>query len=64
MLQLMFFPQIYTVISDKLVGILLRSRKHQLTYFEGEVLFQVSFFYSIPLVSGRIIEKNRIVSSE
>ncbi|KAL0821017.1 hypothetical protein ABMA28_005666 [Loxostege sticticalis] len=31
---------IYTVISDKLVGILLRSRKHQLTYFEGEVLFQ------------------------
>lgn len=31
---------IYTVISDKLVGILLRTRKHQLTYFEGEVLFQ------------------------
>ncbi|KAL4711018.1 hypothetical protein ACJJTC_017983 [Scirpophaga incertulas] len=31
---------IYTVISDKLVGILLRSRKHQLTFFEGEVLFQ------------------------
>ncbi|OWR41117.1 hypothetical protein KGM_204828 [Danaus plexippus plexippus] len=32
--------QIYTVISDKLVGILLRTRKHQLTFFEGEVLFQ------------------------
>ncbi|CAH1637396.1 unnamed protein product [Spodoptera littoralis] len=31
---------IYTVISDKLVGLLLRTRKHQLTYFEGEVLFQ------------------------
>ncbi|XP_026493305.1 actin-binding Rho-activating protein-like [Vanessa tameamea] len=31
---------IYTVISDKLVGILLRTRKHQLTFFEGEVLFQ------------------------
>ncbi|XP_059056141.1 actin-binding Rho-activating protein-like [Achroia grisella] len=31
---------IYTVISDKLVGILLRSRKHHLTFFEGEVLFQ------------------------
>ncbi|XP_034833455.1 actin-binding Rho-activating protein-like isoform X1 [Maniola hyperantus] len=31
---------IYTVISDKLVGLLLRTRKYQLTYFEGEVLFQ------------------------
>ncbi|CAH4021559.1 actin-binding Rho-activating protein-like isoform X1 [Pieris brassicae] len=31
---------IYTVISDKLVGILLRTRKYHLTYFEGEVLFQ------------------------
>lgn len=31
---------IYTVISDKLVGILLRTRKYQLTFFEGEVLFQ------------------------
>ncbi|CAH0687869.1 unnamed protein product [Spodoptera exigua] len=31
---------IYTVISDKLVGLLLRTRKHHLTYFEGEVLFQ------------------------
>ncbi|KAI8434136.1 hypothetical protein MSG28_012266 [Choristoneura fumiferana] len=33
--------RIYTVISDKLVGILLRTRKHHLTFFEGEVLFQV-----------------------
>ncbi|XP_049871542.1 actin-binding Rho-activating protein-like [Pectinophora gossypiella] len=31
---------IYTVINDKLVGLLLRTRKHHLTYFEGEVLFQ------------------------
>ncbi|KAJ8718401.1 hypothetical protein PYW08_002638 [Mythimna loreyi] len=31
---------IYTVINDKLVGLLIRTRKHQLTYFEGEVLFQ------------------------
>lgn len=31
---------IYTVISDKLVGILLRTRKYNLTQFEGEVLFQ------------------------
>ncbi|KAJ8714483.1 hypothetical protein PYW07_002708 [Mythimna separata] len=31
---------IYTVINDKLVGLLIRTRKHQLTFFEGEVLFQ------------------------
>ncbi|XP_044738841.1 actin-binding Rho-activating protein isoform X2 [Chrysoperla carnea] len=31
---------IYTVISDKLVGMLLRARKHKLVDFEGEVLFQ------------------------
>ncbi|GBP78681.1 hypothetical protein EVAR_45570_1 [Eumeta japonica] len=45
--------RLYTVISDKLVGILLRTRKHQLTYFEGEVLFQTassapSFNYHVP----------------
>ncbi|KOB79509.1 Uncharacterized protein OBRU01_00133 [Operophtera brumata] len=32
--------KIYTVINDKLVGLLIRTRKHHLTYFEGEVLFQ------------------------
>ncbi|XP_026461466.1 actin-binding Rho-activating protein-like [Ctenocephalides felis] len=31
---------IYTYISDKLVGMLLRARKHKLIDFEGEVLFQ------------------------
>ncbi|KAK9869743.1 hypothetical protein WA026_003479 [Henosepilachna vigintioctopunctata] len=31
---------IYTVISDKLVGMLLRARKHKLVEFEGECLFQ------------------------
>ncbi|RZB38983.1 actin-binding Rho-activating protein [Asbolus verrucosus] len=31
---------IYTVISNKLVGILLRARKHKLIDFEGECLFQ------------------------
>lgn len=31
---------IYTYISDKVVGILLRARKHKLVEFEGEVLFQ------------------------
>lgn len=34
--------QIYTVISDKVVGILLRARKHHILDFEGECLFQVS----------------------
>lgn len=32
--------QIYTVISNKLVGVLMRARKHGLVYFEGEMLFQ------------------------
>ncbi|XP_044266582.1 actin-binding Rho-activating protein-like isoform X1 [Tribolium madens] len=31
---------LYTVISNNLVGILLRARKHKLVDFEGEVLFQ------------------------
>ncbi|XP_044750925.1 actin-binding Rho-activating protein-like isoform X1 [Coccinella septempunctata] len=31
---------IYTVISDKVVGLLLRARKHKLVDFEGECLFQ------------------------
>ncbi|XP_022903569.1 actin-binding Rho-activating protein-like [Onthophagus taurus] len=30
----------YTIISDKLVGMLLRARKHKLLDFEGECLFQ------------------------
>ncbi|CAL4068918.1 unnamed protein product [Meganyctiphanes norvegica] len=32
--------QIYTRISSKVVGVLLRARKHGLVYFEGETLFQ------------------------
>uniref|UniRef100_A0A1B0GQH0 Uncharacterized protein n=1 Tax=Phlebotomus papatasi TaxID=29031 RepID=A0A1B0GQH0_PHLPP len=31
---------IYVHISDKVVGLLLRARKHKLIDFEGEVLFQ------------------------
>ncbi|XP_059488411.1 actin-binding Rho-activating protein-like [Neocloeon triangulifer] len=31
---------IYTIISDKVVGLLLRARKHCFVDFEGEVLFQ------------------------
>ncbi len=34
------WKQIYTHINDKLVGLLLRARKHKLLDFEGEVLFQ------------------------
>ncbi|PRD38281.1 UNVERIFIED_CONTAM: Abra [Trichonephila clavipes] len=32
--------QIYTTISNKVVGILLRARKHGLVHFEGEMLYQ------------------------
>ncbi|XP_077299863.1 actin-binding Rho-activating protein-like isoform X2 [Arctopsyche grandis] len=32
--------EIYTRINDKLVGLLLRSRKHEFIAFEGECLFQ------------------------
>ena len=31
---------IYVAISDKVVGLLLRARKHGLVDFEGEMLFQ------------------------
>jgi hypothetical protein len=37
------FPlQIYTSISNKVVGVLLRARKHKFVDFEGETLFQAS----------------------
>lgn len=42
LLNTLLFLQIFTAISDKLVGMLLRARKHKLVDFEGEVLFQVS----------------------
>uniref|UniRef100_A0A0N4ZEI8 Costars domain-containing protein n=1 Tax=Parastrongyloides trichosuri TaxID=131310 RepID=A0A0N4ZEI8_PARTI len=31
---------VYTYISDKVVGILLRARKHNMVHFDGEMLFQ------------------------
>lgn len=43
--SLYLFFQIYTVISDKLVGMLLRARKHKIVDFEGECLFQVSTLF-------------------
>lgn len=39
-LNLPIFLQIYVHISDKVVGLLLRARKHKLVDFEGEILFQ------------------------
>lgn len=42
-MKFIFFGElfnIYTHISDKCVGLLLRARKHKLVHFEGEVLFQ------------------------
>lgn len=40
---IMFFGdlfRLYTRISDKVVGILLRAKKYGLVYFEPEILFQ------------------------
>lgn len=37
---LFFNLQIYNSINDKLVGLLLRARKHKFIDFEGEMLFQ------------------------
>jgi hypothetical protein len=42
-LMIPYFPlQIYTGISNKVVGVLLRARKHKFVDFEGETLFQAS----------------------
>ncbi|XP_055644724.1 actin-binding Rho-activating protein-like isoform X2 [Toxorhynchites rutilus septentrionalis] len=51
---------IYTHINDKLVGLLLRARKHELIQFEGEILFQrrddhVPIFLLKPIVKIREI---------
>ena len=46
--------EMYTKISNKVVGMLLRARKHKLIHFEGEMLFQrrddhvVITLYNIP----------------
>lgn len=38
-----FYLQMYTKISSKVVGLLIAAKKRGLVYFEGEMLFQVSF---------------------
>ncbi|KAG5894049.1 hypothetical protein JTB14_037893 [Gonioctena quinquepunctata] len=56
---------IYTAISDKVVGILLRARKYNLVDFEGECLFQrrddhVPIFLMKPIAEVRKILKDKI----
>lgn len=63
----------YVSINDKLVGLLLRARKHKFVDFEGEILFQrrdddVPIFMVKPLseiraiVNGKIDEVRRSAS--
>lgn len=48
--------QIYVHINDKVVGLLLRARKHELLTFEGEVLFQ-KFHDDVPIYLLRPFER-------
>ena len=48
--------QIYVHINDKVVGLLLRARKHELLTFEGEVLFQ-KFHDHVPIYLLRPLDK-------
>lgn len=48
--------QIYVHINDKVVGLLLRARKHELLTFEGEVLFQ-KYHDDVPIFLLRPYEK-------
>lgn len=50
----------YTVISDKLVGMLLRARKHKILDFEGEVLFQRKDDH-VPIILLKPIEEIRAI---
>ncbi|KAL3282369.1 hypothetical protein HHI36_005555 [Cryptolaemus montrouzieri] len=54
---------IYTVISDKLVGMLLRARKHKLVDFEGECLFQRRDDH-VPIILLKSIEEIRTIFQE
>jgi hypothetical protein len=42
LLTALYLLQMYTSISNKVVGVLLRARKHKFVDFEGETLFQAS----------------------
>ncbi|KAK9721453.1 Costars [Popillia japonica] len=49
---------LYTIISDKLVGMLLRARKHKIVDFEGECLFQRRDDH-VPIILLKPIEEIR-----
>lgn len=51
---------IYTLISNKVVGILLRARKHNFVDFEGEVLFQRQDDH-VPIILLKSIEETRTI---
>lgn len=40
--KFVFFFQIYTKISDKVVGLLIAAKRRGFVYFDREILFQVS----------------------
>lgn len=55
--------QIYVHINDKVVGLLLRARKHELLTFEGECLFQ-KFHDHVPIYLLRPCKKIREIMTE
>ncbi|CAG9809725.1 unnamed protein product [Chironomus riparius] len=55
--------QIYVHINDKVVGLLLRARKHELLTFEGECLFQ-KFHDHVPIYLLRPIKRIREIMTE
>ncbi|KAJ8952479.1 hypothetical protein NQ318_003274 [Aromia moschata] len=54
---------IYTGISDKVVGVLLRARKYKLVEFEGECLFQRQDDH-VPIILLKTIEEVRKILME
>ncbi|XP_019865080.1 actin-binding Rho-activating protein [Aethina tumida] len=54
---------IYTAISDKVVGILIRARKHKLVDFEGECLFQRRDDH-VPIILVKPISEIRKILNE
>jgi hypothetical protein len=54
---------IYVHINDKVVGLLLRARKHELLTFEGEVLFQ-RFHDHVPIYLLRPYKRIKEIMTE
>lgn len=55
--------QIYVHINDKVVGLLLRARKHELLTFEGECLFQ-KFHDHVPIYLLRPYKRIKEIMTE